>query len=103
MSSIGASILLIKKQDKSFCLCVNYFGLNLVTSKNRHLFPLISEALDRVVDAQIHTKLNIESIYNHICVQIECRKSPTGNFYLSANKKLRNVQLQISQPTECQI
>ncbi len=58
-SSAGVSILFVKKKDGSLRLSVDYRGLNLVTSKNRYPLPLISEALDRVVDAQIYTKLDI--------------------------------------------
>ena len=68
-SSAGASILFVKKKDGSLRLCVDYRGLNLVTSKNRYPLPLISEALDRVVGAQIYTKLDIRSAYNRIRVR----------------------------------
>ena len=67
--SAGALILLVKKKDGRFCLCVDYRGLNLVTLKYYYPLSLISKALDRVLDAQIYIKLNIRSVYNPIRVR----------------------------------
>ncbi len=50
-SSTSAPIFLLNKKDVIICLCINFCGLNLVTSKNRYLLLLISEAFDGVVDA----------------------------------------------------
>ena len=44
--SIGALILFDQKPDGSLCFCVNYWGLNNITIKNRYPLPLIGESLD---------------------------------------------------------
>ena len=43
----GAPILFDRKHDRSFSLFVNYHGLNNLSIKNRYLFLLIEEFLDR--------------------------------------------------------
>lgn len=43
---INALILFDKSFDGSFCLCVNYQGLNNLRIKNQYSFPLIDESLD---------------------------------------------------------
>ncbi len=45
-SPTGAFILFDKKPDGSFCLYMDYRGLNNLTIKNQYPFPLIGEALD---------------------------------------------------------
>ena len=47
-SPAGALILFDQKSDKSFCLCVDYWGLNNITIKNQYLLPLIGELLDKL-------------------------------------------------------
>ena len=44
-SSVEAPILFVLKQDGFLWLCVNYWALNNITIKNRHLLPLINEML----------------------------------------------------------
>ena len=41
-------ILLVCKPNDSFCLCVNYWGLNNLTIKNWYLLPFIGESPDRL-------------------------------------------------------
>ena len=50
-SSVGAPILITPKPDGTLRLCVDYLGLNSMTIKNRYLFPLIDEILDRLIGA----------------------------------------------------
>ena len=45
-STAGAPILFICKKDSSLWLCVNYWGLNNLTIKNRYPLPLIGKSLD---------------------------------------------------------
>ena len=47
-SPTGVLILFIRKFYNSFCLCVNYQGLNNLTIKNQYLLSLIDESLDRL-------------------------------------------------------
>ena len=42
----GTLIFLNQKLDKSFRLCVDYWGFNNITIKNRYLLPFIDESLN---------------------------------------------------------
>ena len=41
-------ILFDRKPNKSFCFCVDYWGLNNITIKNQYLLLLIGKLLDRL-------------------------------------------------------
>ena len=43
-----ASILIVRKLNSNFCLCVNYRGLNNLTIKNPYLLSLIGKSLDQL-------------------------------------------------------
>ena len=43
---IGAPILFVHKPNSSFCLCINYQGLNNLIIKNWYPLPLIGKSLD---------------------------------------------------------
>ena len=68
-SPAGAPILFNKKPDGSFCLCVNYWGLNNFTIKNQYLLPLIGESLDRLGWAKKFTQLDPTSAYYQIRIK----------------------------------
>ena len=62
-SPAAAPILLDKKLDGSFCLCVNYRGLNNLIIKNRYPLLLIGEAMDCLGRAKQFTQLDLTSVY----------------------------------------
>jgi hypothetical protein len=66
ISPTGAPIYFIQKKDSSLRLCVDYQGLNALTVKDHMLLPLISEVLDRLVKAKLHTKLDIKDVYHNL-------------------------------------
>jgi hypothetical protein len=70
-SAAGAPILFVPKPDGSMRLCVDYRGLNKVTKKNRYPLPLIPEILDRLVGAQVFTKLDLRDAYHRIRITNE--------------------------------
>ena len=45
-SPTKALILFDRKPNRSFCLCVNYSGLNNITIKNKYPLSLISKSLN---------------------------------------------------------
>jgi hypothetical protein len=65
-SSAGALVLFVPKKGGGLRLCVNYRGLNNLTKKNRYPLPLISETLDRLVDAQVFTKIDLKDAYYQV-------------------------------------
>ena len=54
-SFAGALILFDRKSDGSLQLCINYWGLNNFTIKNRYPLPLIEELLDKLGRAKQFT------------------------------------------------
>ena len=63
-SSAGAPILLVKKHDGSFCLCVDYRAFNQITIKNRYPLVLITELRERLNTAKVFTKLDLKNGYH---------------------------------------
>ncbi len=68
-SPAGAPILFDKKLDGSLCLCVDYWGLNNLTIKNRYPLLLIGEALDRLGQAKQFTYLDLTSAYHRMRIR----------------------------------
>ncbi len=67
--SVDTAVLFAQRGDGSLGLHVDHWGLNLITQKNRYLLPPISKSLDRVVGANIYTKLDIRADYNRVGVK----------------------------------
>ena len=68
-SPAGAPILFDKKPDGSLRLCVNYWGLNNLTIKNRYPLPLIGESPDRLSRAKRFTQLDLTSAYHRMRIK----------------------------------
>src|SRR4051812_26356444 len=68
-SLYGASILFVKKKDRSLRMCVDYRALNKLTIKNRYPLPCIDEIFDRVQGAKVFSKLDLYSGYHQIRIQ----------------------------------
>ena len=60
-------ILFILKKNKKLRLYVDYRRLNTITIKNRYL---IIEALNRLYDVKIFSKLNLKNIYYRIRIKM---------------------------------
>jgi hypothetical protein len=48
---------------------VDYYGLNKVSVKNRYTLPLISEILDRVIEAKFFSKIDVKDVYYRIRIK----------------------------------
>jgi len=62
ISPWGASVLLVKKKDGSFRLCVDYRQLNKYTIKNKYPFPKIDDLIDQLRGVLYFLRL----IYNQV-------------------------------------
>ena len=69
-SPSGAPVLFIKKSDGTLRLCVDYCGLNKITTKNRYPLPLIGEMLDRISCTKFFTKMDVRDGYNCLCMAV---------------------------------
>ena len=68
-SPVGAPILFDKKLNRSFWLCVDYWGLNNITTKNRYPLSLVGKSLNRLGRAKLFTQLDLTSLYHRISIK----------------------------------
>ena len=67
--SAGAPVLFTPKPDGTLRFCVDYRGLNSMTIKNRYPLPLIDEILDRLIGAQVSTKIDVKNAYYRLRIR----------------------------------
>ena len=69
VSQWGTLILFQKKKDGTFCLCIDFRGLNQCTIKNKYPLPKIDELLDRLGKAKIFSKIDFWSRYYQVMIK----------------------------------
>lgn len=70
-SPYSAPVLLVKKKDGSFRMCVDYRQLNDITIKNRYPLPIIEDLIYNVKGAIYFSKLDLRSGYHQIRIRPE--------------------------------
>ena len=68
-SPADAPILFDRKPNRSFCLCVNYWGLNNINIKNQYLLPLVGESLNCLSYVKQFTQLDLTSAYHQMRIK----------------------------------
>ena len=71
VSPWGAPILLVKKKDGSFRLCIDYRQLNKYAIKNKYPLPRIDDLIDQLRGASVFSKIDLRSSYHQIRVKAE--------------------------------
>ncbi|GKB26793.1 putative reverse transcriptase domain-containing protein [Tanacetum coccineum] len=65
----GASVLFVKKKDRSFRMCIDYRELNKLTVKNRYPLPRIDDLFDQLQGSSIYSKIDLRSGYHQLRVR----------------------------------
>ncbi|GKE33316.1 putative reverse transcriptase domain-containing protein [Tanacetum coccineum] len=68
LSPWGASVLFVKKKDRSFRMCIDYRELNKLTIKNRYPLPRIDDLFDQLQGSQYFCKIDLRSGYHQLRV-----------------------------------
>jgi hypothetical protein len=62
-------VLFIKKKDGTMRMCIKYWGLNLVTVKNKYPLPRIDDLFDQLTGASVFSKIDLRSGYYQLKVR----------------------------------
>jgi hypothetical protein len=68
-SPCGAPVLFVQKKDGLQRMCVDYRSLNDIIVKNKYPLPRIEDLFDRMRDARVFSKIDLQPGYNQMKIR----------------------------------
>lgn len=84
-SPYASPVLLVKKKDGGYRMCIDYRALNKITEKERYPLPIIQDLLDRLVHKLVFCCLDLANGYHQIKIAPSSRPftgfiTPDGHY-----------------------